>query len=226
MTPETATHNRRRTGLTSERIARAALEVVDRDGAEALSMRGLAADLGVGTMTLYGHFRSKAELLDAAVDIAPQDFEAPPAEGPFRERLLAYHDRVRAWLARHPALVRLRSEQPIVRPTAFAVSEHGMRILLDAGFPPEEAARAFRVLFVYVLGSMLFGPREPPPDERRLVRAALLSLPEDEFPAIITTADGMVAALGGREQFDFGLELILDALQARAQRYSAASSHQ
>lgn len=215
MSPTTATANRRPTSLTPEKIASAALAVVDREGAGALSMRRLAADLGVGTMTLYGHFRSKRELLDAAVDAAAQDFRAPATDGTFRERLLAYHDAVRAWLARHPSLVHLRGEQPIVRPAAFAVSEHGMRILLDAGFPPLEAARAFRVLFVYAFGSAAFSPHDPEPAARRAVHAAVVALPEDEFPALRRAAEHAGAALGGEEQFRYGLERIIDGLEAR-----------
>jgi AcrR family transcriptional regulator len=218
MTPETATTNRRPTALTAERIAQAALEVVDREGADALSMRRLASGLGVGTMTLYGHFRSKRELLDAAVDAATDDFEAPPLQGSLRERLLAYHEAVRAWLARHPALVQLRGERPIVRPAAFGVSEHGMRILLDAGFPPDEAARAFRLLFVYAFGSAAFSPHEARPAERRALHAALVSLPEDDFPALRAAAEHAGDALGGEEQFRYGLERIIDGLEARLER--------
>jgi AcrR family transcriptional regulator len=215
-----------RPSLGRDEIARAALAMLDEEGIDALSMRRLADRLGAGTMTLYGYFRSKEELLDAAVGAAADEFDFAPPDGGLRERIRAHVDAVREILERHPALPQLRGRQPILQPSAFRLSEPGMRILLDAGFPPEEAARAFRVLFVHVFGSMLFGPHAPTPPERRVARAALLALPDDEFPAITAAADEMVAATGGREQFDYGLELILDAIEARAERYSAASSHQ
>jgi AcrR family transcriptional regulator len=217
--------NRPRAPLGREEIARAALEMLDEEGIDALSMRRLADRLGVGTMTLYGYFRSKEELLDAAVGAAVAEFRFTPAAGGFRERARAHIAAVREVLERHPALPELRGRQPILQAAAFRMSEPGMRILLDAGFPPGEAARAFRLLFVYVFGSTLFA-REPSPEQRRLARAALLSLPEAEFPSMLATAEGMVAALGGPEQFEFGLEVILDGLEARAARHSAASSHQ
>jgi AcrR family transcriptional regulator len=208
--------NRARAALGRDEIARAALEIVDEEGIDALSMRGLAERLGVGTMTLYGYFRSKQELLDAAVGAAVEDFSwSPPDEGTLRERLRAHQQAVRDVLALHPALPQLRARQPMVQPAAFRMSEGAMQMLLDAGFPPDEAARAFRVLFVYVLGSMLFGPEELTPAQQRGVKAALLLLGEDEFPAITAVADGLPASMGGEVQFDYGLELILDGIEAR-----------
>ncbi len=218
--------NRARAGVGRDEIARAALEMLDEEGLDALSMRRLADRLGVGTMTLYGYFRSKQELLDAAVAAAVEDFDFELPEGGMRERLRAHVHAVRKVFERHPALPALRARQPIVQPAAFRMTEHAMQILLDAGFPPDEAPRAFRVLFVYEFGSMLFGGTAPSSEQRRTVRAALQLLPEDEFPAVTSVAEHLPSTVGGREQFDYGLELILDALAARAARYSAASSHQ
>jgi AcrR family transcriptional regulator len=219
MSPNGATLNRgsrdRRTSLSRETVARAALAVLDREGLDGLSMRRLAADLGVGTMTLYGYFRDKRELLDAVVDVAVEDFSPPPPTGDLRAGMTAYLDAVRAWLGRHPMLVAMRGREAIVRPAAFGISEHGMRLLLDAGFPPAEAARAFRLLFVHVFGSSAYAPRTPDPDERRRLEAALLTLPEDEFPAMRAAAVGAADALGGDEQFFYGLDRILDGLEAR-----------
>ncbi len=213
-------------GLGRDEIARAALAMLDEEGIDALSMRRLADRLGVGTMTLYGYFRSKDELLEAAVGAAVEDFEFGLPPGSFRERARAHVHALRDLLARHPALARLRADRPIVHPAAFRMSEQAMRLLLEAGFPPDEAARTFRVLFVYIFGAMLTGPDAPSPAEQRAIKAAMMLLPDDEFPAVTATADGIAASAGGAEQFDFGLELILDAIEARAQRYSAASSHQ
>ena len=224
MTAEPSKGNR----IDRDAVARAALRLLDDEGPDAVSMRRLAAELGVGTMTLYGHVRSKRELLDAAVDVAAEDFVLPSAEGGFRERFAVYLDAVRAWLERHPALVALRGREAIVRPAAFRISEHGMRLLLDAGLPPEEAARAFRLSFTYVFGHALVAPGEPSPEERQAVTAAVLSLPEDAFPAMREAAVGAGPALGGAEQFRYGAERLLDAIEARLAElgHSAASSHQ
>lgn len=211
----------RSAGLSRETVARAALAVLDAEGLDALSMRRLASDLGVGTMTLYGYVRSKRELLAAVVDVAAEDFVAPPSTGALRERATAFMRAVSDWLERHPALVALRDQEPIVRPSAFRVSEQGMRILLDLGLPPEEAARAFRLLFTYVFGHAAFSGRAPTPDEQRTLQAAVLSLPEDEFPAMRAAAAGAGGALGGDQQFLYGLDRILDGIEARVAQLRA-----
>jgi TetR/AcrR family tetracycline transcriptional repressor len=96
-------------------IAEAALALVDREGLDALSMRRLAAELGLGTMTLYGYFATKDELLDAVVARAAtgtRPIQVP--DGPWQQRLRTL---ARAWhrnLARHPSLVQLRLRRPIV----------------------------------------------------------------------------------------------------------------
>ena len=212
--------------LAPEEVARAALAMLDEEGIDALSMRRLAERLGVGTMTLYGYFRSKDELLDAAVGAAAAEFELEPPGGGLREQLRALAHAARDMLRRHPAIAQLRARQPVVQPPMFRITEEAMRILRAAGFPPDEAARAFRVLFVHVFGDALFNQAEPTAESRRSIRAALLALPQDDFPAVTGAADGLAASTGGDEQFAFSLELILDALEARAARYSAASSHQ
>jgi TetR/AcrR family tetracycline transcriptional repressor len=209
MIPETATDNRR---LTRNQVARAALELLDREGLEGLSMRKLAAGLGVGTMTLYGYFRGKRELLDAVVDVAAEDFEAPPPGGSLRDEVIAYALAARAWLLRHPALVGIRSDEAILRPAALRISEPQMQRLLDAGLPPDEAARAFRTLFIHLFGSAAFAAREPGPEERRALQAAMLTLPEDEFPAMLATAPHAADVAGGEDQFRYGVERILDGV--------------
>src|SRR3954466_4577198 len=91
-----------------EAIARAALDLVDREGLDALSMRRLAGELGMGTMTLYGYFRTKEELLDAVVHEATGWPELPLRAGPWDECLRALARMLRAGLARHRSLIEVR----------------------------------------------------------------------------------------------------------------------
>jgi AcrR family transcriptional regulator len=203
--------------LSPEDIAATALELVDRDGLEALSMRRLADELGVGTMTLYGYFRSKSELLDALMDASATAGAAElPDEGPWRERIVALSRAMRAWLESHPALVQIRMQQTLTRPRQFAVTERVVRALVDAGLDRQEAARAFRLLFTYVFGSVAFSPTASADRARREVRAAMAALPPGDYPLLSSMAGEAAAAAAGDEQFDYGLELILDGIEARA----------
>ena len=207
--------NRARGELDRDGIARTALAILDEEGIDALTMRRLADRVGVPTMTLYGSFRNKREVLDAAVTAAVADFAFTRPDGDFREQVRAHARAVRRLLEQHPAIAMLRTREPSFQPAGFRLTEPALQILLDAGFPPDEAVRAFRALFVHTIGSMLLGPRAPTPEERRTARAALHLLPEDEFPAIAATADAMAASISGPELFDYGLERILDGLEAR-----------
>ena len=203
--------------LTPEEIAATALELVDRDGLESLSMRRLADELGVGTMTLYGYFRSKADLLDALMDASVTVNDADlPSEGPWRERIAALAGTMRDWLESHPALVQVRMQQTLTRPRQFVVTERVVQALIDAGLDKAEAARAFRLLFTYVFGFVAFSPAATADDARSEVRAALAVLPPAEYPLLSSMADEAAAAAAGDEQFRFGLELILDGIEARA----------
>jgi AcrR family transcriptional regulator len=198
-------------------IAEAALAVVDREGLDALSMRRLAAELGLGTMTLYGYFATKDELLDAVVARAATGSRPiSVADGPWDERLRTLARKWHANLARHPSLVALRMRGPIVGPEAFRLTEVGLAALRDGGFAPEEAARAFRVLFLYVFGTATFNDREVGTARRRELAVSILSLPEDEFPVLSAMPAEIGASMGGDEQFEFGLDLIIAGLAARA----------
>jgi AcrR family transcriptional regulator len=202
--------------LTTEDIAATALELVDRDGLEALSMRRLADELGVGTMTLYGYFRSKSELLDALMDVSVTTERADLAgEGDWRARVAELARAMRNWLESHPALVQIRMQQTMTRPRQFAVTERVVEALLDAGLDKAEAARAFRVLFTYVFGYVAFSPAAAADPARREVRAAMAALPPDDYPLLSSMADEAAAAAAGDEQFEYGLELILDGVEAR-----------
>ena len=201
--------------LSRDRIAAVALELVDRDGLDGLSMRRLADELGVGTMTLYGYFRGKDELLDAVMDSAGTDMAAAEFEGTLRQRMIRGAYAVRENLERHPGLVEIRLRRPLLRPRQFNVTEAAVRSLVDAGLPPDEAVRTHRVFFTYIFGFVAFSPTSGADEARREMRVALAALPPDEYPTITSAADDAVAAAAGDEQFRYGLELILDGIEAR-----------
>ena len=206
---------RPRGGLEREEIAAAALEIADAEGLDALSMRTLAERLGVGTMTLYGYFRSKDELLDALVDAVVTERRPFPEEGDWRERLRAVVMIARASLLRHPSLVELRVRRPVLRPEALRFSETVLGILREAGLPAREAAQAFRLLFTYTFGYAALSPAGATEESREAARAALAVLPAGEYPAIAESLEEASDAMGGEEAFEYGLERILDGLEAR-----------
>jgi AcrR family transcriptional regulator len=204
-----------RRSLSREQVAQAALAFIERNGPEALSMRRLAADLEVGTMTIYGYFRDKDELLDAVVDAAAARIEVPRRRGTWKSQIRALMEQIRTALTEHPIGVLLRLERPMWSPGALRVSEAGVRILREAGFSRAEAARAYRSLFNYTFGFAAFSPREVSEEVRRKALAALAALQQDEYPALIDARSELADAVGGEAQFHHGLDLLLDGLEAK-----------
>ncbi|MEA2441918.1 MAG: hypothetical protein QOH76_3342 [Thermoleophilaceae bacterium] len=203
-----------RARLSREQVARAALDLLDRDGLGALSMRRLADHLGVGTMTLYGYFSNKEDLLDAVIDAAVADGDSAELEGPWQDQLRQLMRSSRRRLGRHPSLVKVRAERPVLRPEALRFAETGITILRGAGFSRQDAARAFRLLFTYVFGYVSFSPDESADQARRDSRAATAALPPGDYPALRDTSEELAEAMAGEATFDFGLDRIIDGLEA------------
>ena len=180
-------------------------------------MRRLAQELGAGTMTLYGYFADKDDLLDAVVESAAAAYAIEPATGDWRQRLRDVARQLRDGLSAHPSLVQLRLRRPILSPGAMRGTEMAMEALLEAGLDPREAASAFRVIFLYAFGFTAFSAPDLTPELRRGARAAAAELPEADFPIVTAAIEEMVSTLGGEEEFERGLELILDGIADRAQ---------
>ena len=204
-----------RARLSHEQVANAALQIADADGLDALSMRALADRLGVGTMTLYGYYRSKDELLDAVVDAAMGESGTPALEGDWRERLRGLVLHARENLLRHPSVVELRVRRPVLRPEALRFSEVALRILREAGLDVRESSAAFRLLFTYTLGFAALSPAGSTEEDRRAAFDALAALPKDQYPALAEAREEASQAMGGQEVFEYGLDRILDGLAAR-----------
>jgi AcrR family transcriptional regulator len=166
-------------------------------------------------MTLYGYFRSKEELLDAVVDAAVAEREPFSFEGSWQEQIRRFMQGSRRRLGRHPGLVKVRADRPVLQPEALRFAETGMTILRRAGFGRSDAARAFRLLFTYVFGYVSFSPDASADEARGASRSAMAALPADEYPTLAETSEELAGAMAGEETFDFGLDRIIDGLEAR-----------
>jgi AcrR family transcriptional regulator len=200
--------------LSRESIVDAAIELVDRAGLEALTMRALARQLDVGTMTLYGYFRDKRELVDAMVDALAERAPVPALRGSWRERLAELMAYLHRSLAAYPQLARLRVAQPIVTPGAFRFTETAIAVLRGAGFDAAPAAQHFRTLFLYTFGVAVLSPADQAAEHRRRSAGALAALPPDEYPTLSGQLLEMLDSLDPEAQFRHGLELILDGIEA------------
>ena len=182
-------------------------------------MRGLAAELGIGTMTLYGYFRTKDELLDAVIDAgAGQLFDIRSKPRSWDAHLRQLFLNLRRTHLEHPAIVELRYKRPLLSPGALMFTEMCMEILTGAGFDNRDAARAYRVLFVYTFGFSAFGPGRRPQADREQTVTALSGLPADLYPALLSAAKEAADAMADVTLFEFGLDLLLEGLKRRRRR--------
>ena len=202
-----------------DRIVTTALQIVDDDGADALSMRTLAQRLDSGTATLYRHFAGRADLVVHVVDMIFGSIEIDAAElcamtwqDACKTAVYSMFDVLRS----HPNIAPLLAEGVPIGPRALAAREALIAMLLANGFPPPLAARSYATLARYVLGFaiQLTGANGDLDDAGPA--QVFRDLDPRMFPATVTVAVHIPVPLD--DEFAFGLELILDGLTQALQR--------
>jgi AcrR family transcriptional regulator len=206
-----------RAGLTRERIVRAAVEILERDGADALSMRRVAAELGVATMSLYNHVSNKAALLDGAAELIMEDmrFAADP-DADWREQARGLARTFRNIARRYPRSVLV----VITRQPHSTAGLHTLELVLAAvraaGFDGAEALRVVRTFEAFILGSLM---RQASLAERPPID--LVSFDQALADAGMTNIRALLPELAERDHdsdFEFGLELLIGAVAALRER--------
>jgi AcrR family transcriptional regulator len=146
----------RQTLLTRERIVDTAAALVDAEGLDAVSVRRLAAELGVQGPSLYNHFGTKAEILDAVADavIARVDVSAF-GEYEWDEALRRWAHSYHAELSAHPNIVPVLAHGPGTRPAALAMADAVYGALIKAGWSPARATHIGALMRYLVTGSAL-----------------------------------------------------------------------
>jgi AcrR family transcriptional regulator len=206
-----------RTPLSKERVLQAAVDLADRDGIEALSMRKLGLELGVDAMALYRHVRSKDDMLDGIVEMIVAEIERAPATGNWKVALRAQSMAARRVMLRHPWARRVLEDRPKGGPAFLAYVESVLATLRDGGFSIELAHHVLHVLGSRIFGfnQDLFEDKAPPPSPKD---AATLVQALTPYPRVIEMArsvshDGVLGACDDDVEFAFGLDLILDGLE-------------
>lgn len=140
--------------LTPQRIVDVAMTIIDRDGLDALSTRRLATELDVRAPSLYNHFATKEDILDAVGDmiIAQVDISMLGRD-PWADALRSWARGYRAALAAHPNIVPFLARGPGRRPAALGLADAVYGALVDAGWPPSYATRIGALMRYLVTGS-------------------------------------------------------------------------
>jgi AcrR family transcriptional regulator len=216
--------------LTRERVVAEARTVISADGAAALSMRGLAARLGVVPGAVYRHVRSKEQLLDLVVDgvLAEVDTRADPALAWAGQVNVLAH-RLRAVLEDHPGIAGLLKTRDPLGPHSLALAEAFLAPLQQTGLPARQTALAFSLIYDYTLGFALSDrttvneQRVQDTATRHQLHAFFRSLPAGRFPAL--TALGEHVWADNRDQrFTAGLDTLLAGIDAAVPATPPAST--
>jgi TetR/AcrR family transcriptional regulator, tetracycline repressor protein len=216
--PEEHEQERRRLPLTRDRIVRTALQVVDVDGLDALTMRRLGTELGVTTMAVYHHFPNKSALYDGIVEavMAEIDVSADDRAKPFAERVTYAARAYRDVLVAHPhALPVMLSREPRT-PGALVPVETLVGIFRDAGFSPVDAWTGMNVTAAMVMGVAVYvaNDRLQPPEEDITPEQLAEALPADRFPHLLEVMS-TDAAQDVHTEFEVGLDTLVRGFEAR-----------
>ena len=197
--------------LSHDRIVAAALGLVDAHGLEALSTRRLAAELGVSGPSLYNHFATKDQLLDAVVDAVVGEVDLAMFERPGTDWRLALRDWARSYraaLAAHPHVVPVLAQGPGRRPHALRLADAVFGALVDAGWPRGQATRIGALMRYFITGSALGSFARGFPDDAQVYA--------EQYPHL-----GQAHLLAERRSeidegaFETGLQALLDGLALR-----------
>lgn len=145
-----------RAPLNRSRVLRAALDLIDDAGLEALSMRKLGAALGVEAMSLYNHVASKEDLLGGVADLLLEMVELPERSDDLRADIHRLCQAVRAVGVAHPHAFPLLVTQPRASLDAWAPVLAGFELVQMAGLTEEQAVTAVNVVSSYMVGFVLF----------------------------------------------------------------------
>ena len=205
-------------GLSKQRVVAEAIRLADHEGVDGLSMRRLAGELGAGAMSLYHYVANKDELLDAMIDVVFEEIEIPPADTDWRTAMRRRSVSARQVLARHPWAIGLMESRTSPGPASLRHREAVTACLRRAGFSVVMATHANWLLDSYVYGFALQEASLPFDTATEMADMTedvfLPQLPQDEFPYLNESAAALLAAgYDPAQEFEFGLDLVLDALE-------------
>jgi AcrR family transcriptional regulator len=206
--------------LTRERVLQAAVDLADRDGLGALTMRRLGAELGVEAMSLYKHVANKEEILDGILELVVGEIEVPSEGGDWKEAMRRRAISARTVLGRHSWAIGLLEARGTSGRAALRYLDAILGNLRSAGFSVENAVHAFWLLDCHVYGHVIQETSiaaNTSDEVTASARSIVERISPDEYPHLVEAGEHALAfgsSLDG--EFEFGLELILDALERTA----------
>jgi AcrR family transcriptional regulator len=213
-------------GRSIEELGQAGAKIADEEGLEAVSMKSVAAALGLTPMSLYRYVDSKEQLLEVMVDVAygPPDHTAA-GSGPWRKRLTAWAWALADALVAHPWISNVPLVTPPLTPNVLSWTDAGARAFEGLDITNQQKMSSLLVVDGYVRShvrmSMSLGMIGPAPEDDGAYATYLPGLLDAErFPALLAAAPTLTDADTDfyRDELAFGLGVILDGIEALARR--------
>jgi AcrR family transcriptional regulator len=219
MVKQTKTRAKPRVPLSRQRALCAAVALADAEGIGSLTMRTLAKELGVEAMSLYHHVANKSDILDGMVDLVFSEIDLPSDSTDWKTAMRQRATSVRAALTRHPWAISIMDSRTSPGPATLRHHDAVIGCCRRAGFSIEMAAHAFSLLDSYIYGFVLQEVNLPFDDEDDLgevVESIMPNLSTDDYPHLLelTTEHILQPGYSYGNEFDYGLGLILDGLEA------------
>ncbi|TAP41985.1 TetR/AcrR family transcriptional regulator C-terminal domain-containing protein [Arthrobacter sp. S39] len=212
--------------LTRELVLSAALELVDDEGLDALTMRRLGQVLERDPMSLYRYAENRAALLDGVSELVLNELAIFPSDPDWKAQLRRIAHDLRLLALRHPNVIPLLVTRPLSTPLGMRPLgtvrplEQILALLIDAGFAPTDALHVYRAYYGFLYGHILNELQEyivDPEENEALLRLGLHRLPAKDFPRLRALAP-VLADYDGEAELDQGITILLSGLEAHLYR--------
>lgn len=207
-----------RAPLSRTRVLLAAVAHADQHGIATLSMRKLAAALGVEAMSLYNHIANKTDLLDGMIDLVFAEIELTEDCEDWKIAMRQRATSVRTALSRHPWAIGLMESRTSPGPATLRHHDAVIGCLRAAGFSMELTAHAYALMDSYIYGFALQErglPFDTGEESSALAASIAAQLPADAYPHLLefTVQHVLRPGYDFRKEYEFGLDLVLDGIE-------------
>ncbi len=217
--------------LDRERVLRAAVALADEIGVTAMSMRKLGEAVGVEAMSLYNHVVNRDDLLDGMVDRVFAEFDLPEVDDDWKVAMRRRAHSARAVLRMHPWAIALVESRTSPGPATLTHLDAVLGCLRASGFSLELTGHAVALLDAYTYGFAMQEatlPFDTGDQTAELAESMLAEMSPGDYPHLVEFASGRVIQPGYDfgDEYDFGLDVVLDGLERHLDAESVGGRRQ
>ncbi len=214
-----------RVSLTRNRVIEAAIALADATGVDALTIRKLAQALDVKPMTIYHHVAGKDAIIDGMVDQVFSEIDLPSTDTDWKSAMRQRASSARSVLARHPWAAPLMESRKTPGPATLEHHDAVLGCLRSGGLSVEMTAHAYAVIDAFIYGFALQEASLPATggnEMAELAEAIIEAAPMDQYSHLmeLTTEHILKPGYDFGNEFEFGLDLILNGLESVATKKS------